>query len=89
MPLAVGAAEPDPDLGSVLVLRSGTLPSDFRNAGGVQQPLVRWVALLELVHLKSVVVAGKRFCCDPEQHSPPASVRVADQPRAHDDATSL
>jgi hypothetical protein len=46
-------------------------------------------ALPVLVHLKSVVVAGKRFCCDAEQHSPPASVRVADQPRADDDATSL
>jgi hypothetical protein len=46
-------------------------------------------SVLLVVHLKSVVVAGKRFCCDAEQHPPPASVRVADQPRADDDATSL
>jgi hypothetical protein len=44
---------------------------------------------LLLVQLEGVVVAGKRFCCDAEQHSPSASVRVAEQPRADDDATSL
>jgi hypothetical protein len=57
--------------------------------GGKQQRVEVSLGRLLVVHLKSVVVPGKRFCCDAEQHSPPASVRVADQPRADDDATSL
>jgi len=56
--------------------------------GGKQQRVEVSLGRLLVVHLKSVVVPGRPFCCDAEQHSPPASVRVADQPRADDDATS-